>query len=160
MIYCSRMMHKTRSAFTVLEILIVIAVFGLLATLAILSLNSSRAGLRDAQRVSDISILRSALSQMWLEKAAYPVSEGVSLGAAGTNTDVLTPAGFVSAENAGTSLYLARVPTGPKANEYYRYKGSATGYSIRFQTERDTTIGKANVYYAHASGIDGVDENK
>lgn len=40
-----------RRAFTVLEALIVVAVFGLLATLAVLSLNSARASLRDAQRL-------------------------------------------------------------------------------------------------------------
>jgi len=154
------MWNKSRPAFTALEILIVIAIFGLLATLAILSLNSSRARLRDAQRLSDVSVLRSALSQMWLEKATYPSSDGVNLGAPGTATEALTPSGFVAAESVGSQVYLARIPVGPKANEYYRYRGGPNGYSIRFQTERESTLGKANVFYAHASGIDLTDEIK
>ena len=153
-------MKTFRQGFTILEILIVIAVFGLLATLAIMSLNNSRAGLRDAQRLSDISILRSGLAQLWLQKAAYPASTGVNLGAAGTATDVLTLSGFAAKENAGSDFILDRVPTGPSANEYYRYHAGANGYSIRFQTERSTSLGLANVYYAHASGIDKVDEEK
>ncbi len=89
------MKSSLRAGFTILEVIIVIAVFGLMATLWALSWNSTRAQLRDAQRVSDVSIVRSALSQYWLEKASYPVSEGVFLGAPGTNTDGLTSAGFV-----------------------------------------------------------------
>lgn len=147
-----------RRGFTVLEALIVIAVFGLLATLAVLSLNSARASLRDAQRLSDISLLRAGLSQHWLEKATYPESGGTELGT--QNTGRLSSAGFVPANDPATPVYIERVPVGPKANETYRYHGSANGYSIRFQTESKTDLGDPNVYYAHASGIDLEDSDK
>lgn len=148
-----------RGGFTILEILIVIAVFGLLATLAVLSLNSVRTRLRDTQRLSDISQLRAGLSQYWLDKATYPVSAGVNLGQSGTNTDVLTASGFAARNTATPPIYM-NVPTGPKSGEYYRYHGGPNGYTLRFQTESDTTLGKANVYYAHSSGIDNADEEK
>lgn len=154
------MKSRSSSGFTVLEILIVLAVFGLLATLAVLSLNGARRAQRDAQRVSDVSVLRSALSQYWLEKAAYPVSEGINLGQPGTNADALAGTGFVARDLAAAPVYLQAVPVGPKTNEYYRYKGGPSGYSLRFQTEGQTALGKANVYYAHAGGIDGTDEQK
>lgn len=149
-----------RRGFTVLEALIVLAVFGLLATLAVLSLNSARASLRDAQRISDVSVVRSALSQYWLEKATYPASAGVELGMPGTNTDKLSAAGFVVLSDPTQPSYLDRVPTGPKVNEYYRYHAGANGYSIRFQTETRTDLGPANVFYAHATGIDLEDVEK
>ena len=83
------------------------------------------------------------------------------LGAPGSSTDVFTKDGFVSRTQAGNAtLYLQAIPTGPKANEYYRYKGGPNGYSIEFETESDTVYGKANVYYAHASTVDGSDELK
>lgn len=154
------MFHAFRRGFTVLELLIVIAVFGLLATLAVLSLNSARASLRDAQRLSDVSVLRAALSQYYLEKATYPLSGGVNLAQAGTNTESFTGAGFASAADAEAPVYLERVPTGPKANEYYRYRGGASGYSLRFLTETKTDLGPPNVYYAHQSGIDREDADK
>ncbi len=149
-----------RRGFTVLEALIVLAVFGLLATLAVLSLNSARASLRDAQRLSDVSVVRSALSQYWLDKATYPQTAGVDLGMTGSNSDMLSAAGFVASTDPTQPVYLNRVPTGPKSGEYYRYHGGANGYSIRFQTETDTDLGKANVYYAHAGGIDQDDTEK
>ncbi len=143
-----------------LEALIVLAVFGLLATLAVLSLNSARASLRDAQRLSDVSVVRSALSQFWLEKATYPQSAGIDLGPVGSDAQKLSAGGFVAATNPATPVYLERVPVGPKVNEYYHYHAGANGYSIRFQTETKTDLGLANVYFAHASGIDLEDVEK
>jgi len=152
--------RNAHSGFTILEIIIVIAALGLLATLAAISLTSSRARMRDAQRLSDVSVIRSAMSQFWLEKATYPVSTGVSLHAPGTNTDSLSGDGFVAAASAQPPVYLASIPVGPNANEFYRYKGNANGYSIRFQTERVTALGAANVYFLHSTGIDQQDVEK
>lgn len=151
---------RQRSGFTVLEVLIVLAVFGLMATLAILSLNSTRARLRDAQRLSDVSTVRAALSQYWLEKATYPPSNGLNLGEPGSEAEAFTSKGFVKGDQAEAPAYLNRVPTGPRAGEYYRYRGGLNGYSLRFQTESDTEFGPANVYFAHANGVDQEDAEK
>lgn len=137
-----------------------LAVFGLLATLAVLSLNSARASLRDAQRLSDVSVVRSALSQYWLEKATFPQSAGVELGQPGSNTDMLSAAGFVARTDPTQPVYLNYVPTGPRVNEYYHYHAGANGYSIRFQTETQTDLGAPNVFYAHTTGIDLEDTEK
>ena len=154
-------MRRRKAGFTILEILIVLAVFGLLATLAVLSLNSARARVRDAQRLSDVSTLSAALSRYWLDKATYPASGGIELGKPGTNTELLSSGGFERREGVQSPIYLDRLPTGPKVGEYYRYKGGANGYSIRFMTESDTDLGEANVFYAHSNGIiDGKDEEK
>ncbi len=154
------MVSAFRRGFTILELIIVIAVFGLLATLAALSLNSARASLRDAQRLSDVSVLRAALSAYYLEKATFPLSGGVDLGQPGTDTDVFTGSGFVAADQAQPPIYLERVPVGPRNNEYYRFRGGATGYSVRFVMETETDLGPPNVYYAHQSGIDREDAER
>ncbi|MCC6563378.1 prepilin-type N-terminal cleavage/methylation domain-containing protein, partial [Candidatus Uhrbacteria bacterium] len=109
-----------RRAFTVLEALIVVAVFGLLATLAVLSLNSARASLRDAQRLSDISTMRAGLSQYWLEKANYPSAESILVGQPGANK--FSSAGFVDQTDPATPVYIQALSPGPKSNEYYRYR--------------------------------------
>jgi prepilin-type N-terminal cleavage/methylation domain-containing protein len=153
--------RSLKPGFTVLEVLIVLAVFGLLATLAVLSLNSARARVRDAQRLSDVSTISAALSRYWLEKATYPSSAGVELSAPTSNTEVLSAGGFEKRDKAQPPIYLDRLPAGPKVGEYYRYKGGANGYSLRFSTESDTELGKANVFYAHSNGVmDGKDEEK
>lgn len=156
----SSLRKQQQPGFTVLEGLIVLAVFGVFATLAVLSLNSARARMRDAQRLSNVSIIRTALSRYWLEKATYPASAGVNLAEPGTKTDVLTSDGFADRVEIKDKQVYIQVPSGPKANEYYQYKGGPNGFAIRFQTERDSDLGKANIYFAHSTGIDQEDVQK
>ncbi|HPF95330.1 MAG: hypothetical protein KC582_03285 [Candidatus Magasanikbacteria bacterium] len=151
---------RYRPAFNALEAIIVVAVFGLFATLATLSLNSARASARDAQRLSDIGTLRASLGQYWLEKATYPISDSIELGKPGSNADMLTANGFIGRQTVQGPTYLDRVPTPPKSGEYYRYRGGSNGYAIRFKTETKTELGEPNVYYAHATGIDGEDTDR
>jgi len=47
--------------FTLIELLVVISIIGLLSTLAVVSLNNSRAKARDARRVSDLKAVSTAL---------------------------------------------------------------------------------------------------
>lgn len=137
-----------------LEGLIVLAILGLLATFAAVSLSSARARTRDAQRLAGMSSLRAALQLYALEKAVYPISDSVAIGQAATKSEVLTSNGFASRAEAQGTIYLPSVPTGPNVNEYYVYKGAPNGYAIRFKTESDTEFGKANIYYLHSTGID------
>ncbi len=146
--------RSSRPGFSLLEGLIVLAMIGLLAAFAAVSLNSARARTRDAQRLANMSTVRAALQLYWLEKATYPASEGVNLGQAATKSEVLTSNGFQAKAEAAGNIFLPQVPTGPKVNEFYAYKGGPNGYAIRFQTESDTEFGKANIYYLHSNGID------
>ena len=145
--------------FTLLELLIALAIVGALATAAIYTLNVARAKSRDAKRVSDVSVLRSGLSESWLQLAVYPVGDGVNLGQAGQNADALTSNGFVGAGGSG-NVILSQAPVAPKSGEFYFYKGGSAGYSLRFTTERATAYGPASTYYAHAAGVDQIDELK
>ncbi|MBU2612945.1 type II secretion system GspH family protein [Patescibacteria group bacterium] len=145
--------------FSILELLIVLAIVGVLAAVAIYALGISRADSRDAKRVSDVSVLRSSLSQYWLQMARYPVSDGIDLGVPGGQAIGLTTEGFVGADGGG-NVILPKAPIGPKAGEYYRYKGTASGYSLMFTTERETAYGPPGTYYAHASGVDQEDVEK
>jgi prepilin-type N-terminal cleavage/methylation domain-containing protein len=144
---------RLKSGFSILELLLVLGIVGILGAVAIYALGVSRATSRDAKRVSDISVLRSGLTQYWLQKASYPVSDAVELGKVGGNAVGLTSNGFTGQEGGGVVI-LQRLPPGPKAGEYYIYKGTANGYSIRFTTERGTAFGDAGTYYAHANGVD------
>ncbi len=157
--FCHMRRLSLRSGFTILELLIALLIVGILGTFAVYALNVSRAMSRDAKRVSDVSVLRSSLSQYWLQKASYPTSAAVELGKPGSSALGLTTDGFVNS-NTGSNVILSTLPVGPSVGEYYVYTGSDNGYSLKFRTERATAYGKAGTYFAHASGVDQQDTEK
>lgn len=149
-----------KSGFTILELLVAITIVGILAAVSVYSLSITRATSRDAKRVSDVSVMRAALSQFWLQKATYPIGGPVDLGRAGAGADRLSNIGFIGRDVQADVIFLDHIPTPSIAGEFYRYKGSNQGYSLRFKTERATAYGPAGVWYAHSGGVDGEDIEK
>ena len=142
-----------KKAFTLIELLIVIAIIGLLATISIVVLNGAREKSRDAKRVSDIQVIRTALEQHWLYAASYP-SAATAMNLGTGSAAALTSNGFEASPTG--EIYLQQVPTGPTSGEYYVYLSDnpTVGYSIQFATEGNTTFGSGGTYYAHSSGVD------
>ncbi|MFA6160875.1 MAG: type II secretion system protein [Patescibacteria group bacterium] len=151
---------RSKSGFTIPELLIALLIVGLLGALAIYAINVQRATTRDAKRISDVSVMRAALSQYWLQQATYPLSEGVYLGQPGQNAERLAGDGLGSLDDVTQPIYLDAFPTGPNSNEYYGYRATENGYSLLFKTERVTAYGPAGIYYAHSTGVDRLDETK
>jgi prepilin-type N-terminal cleavage/methylation domain-containing protein len=65
--------YKSKLGFTLIELLVVIAIIGLLASIVMVSLNSSRANARDAKRQEDLQQLRLALELYFNKNGEYPV---------------------------------------------------------------------------------------
>jgi general secretion pathway protein G len=65
---------KKQQGFTLIELLVVIAIIGLLSTLAVVALNSARMKARDAQRVSNVKQIQTALELYINDYGNYPDS--------------------------------------------------------------------------------------
>lgn len=72
-------MKKTKKGFTLIELLVVIGIIGLLASLAIVSLNSARAKARDAVRLANMQRIVTSLEQFYDSKGRYPSEVAVSI---------------------------------------------------------------------------------
>ena len=98
--------------FTLVELLVVVAIIGILATVVVISYSGAQKKARDAKVTSDISAVQQALELYYQDKSGYPgwttgASEAVS-GLSDTNiTSALTPA------------YIATIPTPPPAKRIY-----------------------------------------
>jgi len=69
-------MKKTRKhGFTLIEILIVVAIIGILATIGLVSFMTSLRRARDAKRISDIKAMQTAMEQYYSDHDyAYPTA--------------------------------------------------------------------------------------
>ena len=65
-------MVKGGRGFTLIELLVVIAIIGVLAAVVLASLGTARQNAADAQRVSDLNQLRSAVEMYHLANGRYP----------------------------------------------------------------------------------------
>ena len=111
---------KTRG-FTLIELLVVIAIIGLLATIAVVSLNTARSKSKNTKIVADIKQVQNALELFYSDNMSYPSS--VTFG--GT-TNIAT----------NSVTYMQPAPKSPAATEYV-YVGKGTwpnvaSYTIKY----------------------------
>jgi len=149
---------KKQQGFSIIELLIVIAIIVLLAGISVIALNSQQAKARDAKRINDIRQIRTALEFYSSDEAQYPVEAKPIVLGSKEKEKLCNKAsgGFTSLETecAAEAIYMTKVPQDPQNNEQYIYTGTAKGYDITFKTEKDSSLGVAGVYHAHSDIID------
>ena len=97
-------LKKRQSGFTIVELLIVIVVIGILATLVIVTFTGIQQKARNSQRQTDVNAINSQLAAFYTEKGYYP-----------TVTDLQTSS-FLSANMKGLDPESLRDPKqGPSA---------------------------------------------
>lgn len=112
---------RKRSAFTLIELLIVVAIIGVLATLAIIALQNARSKSRDAKRIADIKQIQTSLELFFTDNGFYPTA-------------------VTSTIASGSAVYMAALPTAPtpvdgscsSTTNAYTYSSDGSTYSISF----------------------------
>lgn len=112
--------------FTLVEILVVLAIMSIIISLTLISLNSIRPKNRDMKRISDIGHLQEALEMYKRENYVYPVTTAVVAG-----LPLIGPNGVT---------YMKAVPTSPgyldgscTADSYtYAIQNSGLSYTIQY----------------------------
>jgi prepilin-type N-terminal cleavage/methylation domain-containing protein len=104
-----------RKGFTLIEMLIVIAIIGILASIVLVGIGPVQRTARDARRASDLRQTQNALELYFSKNAAYP--------AAG-NWAALT-----TALTSGASAVVRQIPNDPRSGSgaTYQYAPDASG---------------------------------
>lgn len=113
--------RKTRQGFTLVELMVVIVIIGLLATVVAINVlpSQNRAMLGKAQ--ADISVLEQAVETYRLDNLAFPTDQQ------GLEALVSAPADLARPERYREGGYIRRLPTDPWGNPYQYRRRSAHG---------------------------------
>jgi general secretion pathway protein G len=143
--------------FTLIEILIVVAIIGILSTLVLVGLSNARPGARDSRRLSDLQGIRNALELFNNKNGHYPNN-----AADGLSADALTA---IDAANALEAKLVAagvasRLPHDPGSNGGTEYKyatdGAGTHYVLQGTLEEKhngDTINNSNGLDTTGNGV-------
>lgn len=118
-----RILFKNKG-FTLVELLIVVGIIGILATLLMVNFVGVRQRARDAQRKSDIRQIQSALELYRSDNGSYPAAVGTSIGTCGGS---LTGA---------SNTYMQKIPCDPSgtsgynSGNYYYVSSGGTTYTL------------------------------
>lgn len=136
------MKHK---AFTLLEILLVIAAIGILVAIVIVAINPQRqlAQVRNSERVSDSNTIQKGITQYLIDEGTFPAS--INTLADGQIVEICAPtvdeatciSDGLTDISAITPRYLAQIPTDPNAS------GNSSGYALQ-KTNDTITIFSLN----------------
>lgn len=134
------MLKFKQKGFTLLELLLVIALIAILSTFVIATGRESFKRGRDTQRKSDIKNVASALDIFYSDYGIYPASDGAGAILAcpySAITSSGTPCVWGTSEfsdDQGT-IYFNRLPTDPDESQSYYYEPSATQDSFVIYTD-------------------------
>lgn len=126
-----------KSGFTLMEILIAIAIMGIMAALLSGNFISSQKKARDAQRKADLRQMQNALELYFNDKSVYPVSSGgVIVGCGNCNGAPSSCTWNSQSEFRDTvpsscgTTYMKKLPKDPVATQNYYYWSDGTSYKL------------------------------
>ena len=119
-------LKRNQSGFTIVELLIVIIVIGILATLVLVTFTGIQQSARNTQRQTDIKAVASHLETYYAKNSFYP-----------TATD-MNNATFISSELKGLDKESTRDPkAGTAASDYQFNAGDATSLKYGYKSTKD-----------------------
>ncbi len=112
--------REENKGFTMVELLVVMAILGILSTIGLTSFRTSLMKSRDAKRKSDLEQIQRALEMYNNDYGKYPTSASGKI----TTTALLTW-GFSEFSDAKGTIYMKELPGDPTGNPEYCYVYSA-----------------------------------
>ena len=117
--------RRASAGFTLVELMVVIVIIGLLATVVMINVMPSQDRAMVEKARADVSVLEQAVETYRLENLVYPRTEQ------GLDALLRAPAGLARPERYRKGGYVRRLPTDPWGNPYqYRQPGEHGAFDI------------------------------
>ncbi len=140
----------SRKGFTLIEILIVVAIIAILAGVVLVGLRGAGPQARDARRVADLRQIQNGLELFFNKTGSYPAAPG---GAGG-------PLDWAALETAliAANVNIKSIPKSPRPPEYmYGTDSTGTSYVLQATLEEGDSKLTDNDLDGSIFGIDCVD---
>lgn len=128
------MKSQASKGFSIIELLVVISIIGLLSSIILVQVQSSRSRARDAERESEIKSIQNALAIYVVNKGNYPIYSGA-----------LNGLDLVSTELRDNDA-VSQIPTDPinSGNYIYSYvSADGAAYTLTYYLETNSILGKS-----------------
>lgn len=113
------------AGFTLVELMVVIVIVGLLATVVMINVMPSQDRAMAEKARADVSVLEQAIETYRLDNLSYPRTED------GLEALLRPPAGLARPERYRPGGYIRRLPTDPWGNPYrYAYPGRHGAFDV------------------------------
>lgn len=127
--------RRGAGGFTLIELMVVIVIIGLLATVVMINVMPSQDRAMAEKARADVAVLEQALDTYRLDNLSYPRTEQ------GLQALLQAPAGLARPERYRQGGYIRRLPADPWGNPYqYRVPGRRAGFEV-FSFGADGTEG-------------------
>lgn len=120
-----------KKGFTLVELLVVMAIMGILVILVAGGFRTSQMRGRDAQRKSDLKQIATALEAFINDYGVYPAASSGRILACPYSTGVC--AWGTGEFTDGKTVYFREIPADPSSKQYYRYRLVPASSSQKFQ---------------------------
>lgn len=128
-----------KNGFTLLELMIVIAIIGILVTIGTFAFLSAQKKARDSRRKSDLDQVAKSLEMYVSDVGRYPngtTDEGTIVGCTdATGTVGACEWGDSFANTQKSEIYMVKLPKDPTQNRTYYYERIGNGYRLYARLE-------------------------
>ncbi len=144
-------LKKAQAGFTIIELLIVIAIIAILAGLVLNNFQGAQAKARDTQRVTDVNNVHTKLEEYYNDNNGYPNTFTAATFPGIDGDSLKDPKGTAITINAvvadATAAAAVTAPDGSGSTAQYQYvpfgasgcTTACTGYVLRTYVEKPTT---------------------
>lgn len=121
------MIKNIKKGFTLLELMIVVAIIGVLSTITVFAVSQARQNARDVKRKSDLEAIRVALEIFKSDCNSYPTTGQIPSTPGNSFSTLSTCAG-------GAQVVLQKWPDDPTTGNDYSYTRGGTGMTYTLCT--------------------------